>query len=155
MSAEQVGDAAVQFLDGLVASFGLSGTSTLHRDDDEIEVRVEGDELGLLIGPRGSTLLAIQDLTRVVSQRRLGDQETRLRVDIGGYRERRRVALTRFTEQQSEAVIASGQARVLEPMPSADRKVVHDTVASIDGVMSRSEGDDPFRRVVILPESSD
>ncbi len=155
MSAEQVGEEAARFLDGLVEAFGLSGTSSVRREGDEIEVLVEGDELGLLIGPRGSTLLAVQDLTRVVSQRRLGDHETRLRIDIGGYRERRRAALTRFTEQQAEAVLSSGQARALEPMPSADRKVIHDTVAGIDGVSSRSEGEDPFRRVVIVPSTED
>lgn len=155
VSAEQVGEEAARFLDGLVEAFGLSGTSSVRREGDEIEVLVEGDELGLLIGPRGSTLLAVQDLTRVVSQRRLGDHETRLRIDIGGYRERRRAALTRFTEQQAEAVLSSGQARALEPMPSADRKVIHDTVAGIDGVSSRSEGEDPFRRVVIVPSTED
>ena len=155
VSAEQVGEEAIRFLGGLLDAFGLQGTSTLTRDGDELEVRVDGDELGLLIGPRGATLLAVQDLTRVVSQRRLGDHETRLRIDIGGYRERRREALSRFTEQQAEAALSTGLARALEPMPSADRKVIHDTVAGIDGVTSRSEGDDPFRRVVIVPSVGD
>jgi len=153
VSAEQVGAEAVRFLDGLVSAFGLEGTGALERDGDEMEVKVTGPELGLLIGPRGATLLAIQDLTRVVSQRRLGDHETRLRIDIGGYRERRREALAKFTVQQADAAKASGQARLLEPMPSADRKVIHDTIATIDGVSSRSEGEDPFRRVVIVPDS--
>ncbi len=151
VGAEQVGEEAVRFLDGLMSAFGLEATTTLTRDGDELEVQVVGDDLAMLIGPRGSTLLAIQDLTRVVSQRRLGDHETRLRIDIAGYRERRRAALSRFTMEQAESVKASGMARALEPMPSADRKVIHDTVATIEGVASRSEGDDPFRRVVIVP----
>ncbi len=154
VSAEAVGNEAVRFLDELVGAFGLEGSSELLRDGDELEVKVTGPELGLLIGPRGQTLLAIQELTRVVSQRRLGDHETRLRIDIGGYRERRREALSRFTIQQADAVKSSGLARRLEPMPSADRKVIHDTVATIDGVASKSEGDDPFRRVVIVPAGS-
>jgi spoIIIJ-associated protein len=155
VGAEQVGEEAVRFLDGLMASFGLEATSTLVRDGDELEVQVTGDDLAMRIGPRGATLLAIQDLTRVVSQRRLGDHETRLRIDIAGYREKRRAALSRFTIEQAESVKTSGLARVLEPMPSADRKVIHDTVATIDGVVSRSEGDDPFRRVVIVPVATD
>ena len=133
VSAEQVGEEAVRFLDELVAAFGLEGSSELDRNGDEMEVRVTGPELGLLIGQRGQTLLAIQELTRVVSQRRLGDHETRLRIDIGGYRERRREALSRFTEQQADAVRTSGLARRLEPMPAADRKVIHDTVATLSG----------------------
>ena len=93
----------------------------------------------------------MQDLTRVASQRRLGDHDTRLRVDVGGYRERRRVALGGFAEQMANEVISSGVARVLEPMSSADRKIIHDILSSVVGIATRSEGDDPYRRVVIAP----
>ena len=92
-----------------------------------------------------------QDLARVASQRRLGDHDTRLRVDVGGYRERRRVALGKFALQMADEVKASGVARVLEPMSSADRKIIHDTLATVEGIATRSEGDDPYRRVVIAP----
>lgn len=146
-----VGQAAADFLGGLVEAFGSKGTVTVNRDDDEIEVRVDGTELGLLVGPGGATLLAIQDLVRVASQRRLGDQDTRLRIDIAGYRERRREALGRFAEKVAADVIESGSARMLEPMTSADRKVVHDTLAEIEGVTTRSEGEEPRRRVVVEP----
>jgi len=151
VSADQVGQEAVKFMDGLVAAFGVEGVSELVVVDEDLEVRVTGANLGLLVGPRGTTLQAIQDLARVASQRRLGDQDTRLRIDIGGYRERRREALTAFATKMSDEVIASGTARVLEPMGSADRKVIHDTLSSIEGVETRSEGDDPYRRVVIAP----
>lgn len=146
-----VGQAAADFLGGLVEAFGSKGAVTVNRDDDEIEVRVDGTELGLLVGPGGATLLAIQDLVRVASQRRLGDQDTRLRIDIAGYRERRREALGRFAEKVAADVIESGSARMLEPMTSADRKVVHDTLAEIEGVTTRSEGEEPRRRVVVEP----
>lgn len=146
-----VGQAASEFLSGLVEAFGGKGSVSVSREDDEIEVRVDGADLGLLVGPAGSTLLAIQDLTRVASQRRLGDQDTRLRIDIAGYRERRREALSRFAQKVASEVVESGQARMLEPMTSADRKIVHDTLAEIDGVTTRSEGEDPRRRVVVEP----
>jgi spoIIIJ-associated protein len=148
-----VGAAAADFLNGLVSAFGTTGQVSVNREGEEIEVRVDGTELGLLVGPGGGTLLAIQDLTRVASQRRLGDQDTRLRVDIAGYRERRRAALGRFAEKVAEEVKATGSARRLEPMNSADRKIVHDTLIEFEGVTTRSEGEDPKRRVVVEPAS--
>lgn len=146
-----VGQAATDFLSGLVSAFGTKGDVTVNREADEIEVRVDGTELGLMVGPGGATLLAIQDLTRVASQRRLGDQDTRLRIDIAGYRERRREALSRFAEKVATEVKETGSARMLEPMNSADRKIVHDTLVEFEGVSTRSEGEDPRRRVVVEP----
>lgn len=146
-----VGQAASEFLTGLVEAFGTTGTVSVNREDGEIEVRVEGADLGLLVGPGGATLLAIQDLTRVASQRRLGDQDTRLRIDIAGYRERRREALSRFATKVADEVKETGSARMLEPMSSADRKIVHDTLVEYEGVTTRSEGEDPRRRVVVEP----
>ncbi len=144
-----VGAAAVAFVEGLVDAFGLSGTTELASVDSEFEVSVAGDDLGLLIGPGGRTLAAVQDLARVAAQRRLGDHETRLRVDVAGYRERRRAALERFARTVAAQVAETGTALALEPMPSADRKIIHDVLATIDGVGSHSEGDDPTRRVVV------
>jgi len=148
-----VARAAEQFAAGLLDAFGLHGEATSTTEGHEIDVHIEaqGDGLGLLIGPGGRTLLAIQDLARVAAQRRLGDHQTRLRIDIAGYREKRRVALERFSHHVAELVKTSGVARSLDPMPSADRKVVHDTLATIDGVATRSEGEDPYRRIIVTP----
>ena len=146
-----VGQAASEFLSGLVEAFGTTGAVSVNREDGEIEVRVDGTELGLMVGPGGATLLAIQDLTRVASQRRLGDQDTRLRIDIAGYRERRREALGRFATKVADEVKETGSARMLEPMTSADRKIVHDTLLDYEGVSTRSEGEEPRRRVVVEP----
>lgn len=143
--------AAEQFMRGLTTAFGFDASVDADVEGTDIEVRVHGSSLGLMIGPGGRTLLGIQDLARVAAQRRLGDHETRLRVDVAGYREKRRVALERFADTVAEQVRASGVARSLDPMPSADRKVVHDALAAIDGVTSRSEGEDPYRRVVVTP----
>ena len=151
VDARQVGEEAVRFMTELVSAFGLSGTAELLEDGDDLEVRVHGQELGLLVGPRGTTLQAVQDLARVAAQRRLGDHDTRLRVDVGGYRERRRVALGAFANQMADEVKSSGVARVLEPMSSADRKIIHDTLSGAVGIATRSEGDDPYRRVIIAP----
>ena len=151
VNARQVGDEARKFIDELVAAFAFTGTTELIEDGDDLEVRVHGENLGLLVGPRGTTLQAVQDLARVASQRRLGDHDTRLRVDIGGYRQRRKEALDRFALQMADEVKQAGVARVLEPMSSADRKIVHDALSEVEGISTRSEGDDPYRRVVITP----
>ena len=151
MTAAQVGEEAQRFVEELVARFGLRGEVSLVEDGDDLEVLVAGDDLGLLVGPRGATLQAVQDLTRVASQRRLGDHDTRLRVDVGGYRSRRREALGTFAAKVAGDVIESGKPVALEAMNSADRKVVHDALNSVDGVTTRSEGDDPHRRVIIDP----
>jgi len=149
-------DAAAAFLQGLADALGEAEASTeiVVINDDEAEVRLDGGDLGLFIGPRGQTLIAVQDLTRLVAQRRGADRHGRLRIDIAGYRERRREALARFTEQVADEVRSSGAARALEPMTSMDRKIVHDAANELDGVETISEGEEPFRRVVIRPTVS-
>ena len=140
---------ATTFLEGLVKSAGLNGSVSAKVEGEHIDIDVLGEDLGFLVGTKGATLLALQDLTRVVSQRRLGDHETRLRVDVAGYREKRREALTRFALKVAGDVKSSGQARALEPMNSSDRKIVHDALTEVEGISTRSEGSDPFRRIVV------
>jgi len=154
VSVERQAEHVETFVIGLLEAFGVDGNVHKERVDDEtIEVRVEGEDLGLLIGPKGQTLNAIQDLGRTVVQRHEpGLHLGRVRIDISGYRQRRREALERFTRQVAEDVLASGLAKALEPMNPADRKVVHDTANTIAGVATTSEGVEPHRRVVILPD---
>ena len=150
-------DIITEFLEGLLVAFGVEGTvKRTEVDEETIELSVEGEDLGLLIGPKGQTLTAVHELSRTVLQRRAtGRHVGRVRIDIGGYRQRRQEALARFVRQQAEAVLSEGTSRALEPMNSADRKVVHDTVNEIDGVQTVSEGADPDRRVVIVPEGAE
>ena len=142
-----------EFVTGLVEAFGYDGTVESDAVDEEnVEVRVSGSDLGLMVGPKGNTLTAIQELSRTVVHRRVpGTAEGRVRVDVAGYRQRRREALERFTRSVAEEVRESGVQKALEPMNSADRKVVHDTVNDIDGVTTLSEGEEPRRRVVVVP----
>jgi spoIIIJ-associated protein len=151
VTPDEVGAAAVAFMEGLTAAFGAQGDVAVQIDGIELEVKVTGAELGLLVGPGGRTLNAVQDLARVAAQRRLGDHETRLRIDVAGYRERREAALGAFARDIAEQVRASGTARSLEPMTSADRKVIHDVLTDEDGVASRSVGEDPDRRIIVEP----
>ena len=147
------GAVAEKFLDGLVEVFGRqSQVQRRELDDDTTEIALDGDGLGLLIGQRGQTLSAVQELTRTVVQRKAPGFSGRVVVDVAGYRAARRDALERFTQEVAEQVRATGVARVLEPMPPADRKVVHDTVNTIEGVVTTSEGEEPRRHVVIAPD---
>jgi spoIIIJ-associated protein len=155
---EPTGDASdvgEEFLSGLISAFGVRGSVTRNvlDDGDTLELAVEGDDVGMLIGPRGATLSAIQELTRTVAQRKAGEGQPRIVVDVAGYRKDRREALERFTRDVAAQVVATGVVRVLEPMPPADRKVVHDTVNTIDGASTSSEGEEPRRRVVIQPDA--
>lgn len=141
------------FLEGLAVLFDESATVTMTDDEDALHASVEGNDLGLLIGPKGQTLDALDEITRTVMQREAaGRRYLRLNVDVDGYRSRRKDALVDFTKQLAEDVKESGVRKALEPMRSSDRKVVHDTVSDIDGVMTLSEGNDPRRYVVIAPE---
>ena len=144
-----VRDAATTFLEGLFAAASLPVRVESTINGDDIEIAVQGDDLTTFVGARGMTLTQLQDITRVVSQRRLGDHDTRLRVDVGGYRQRRKDALGRFAIKVANDVVETGTPRILEPMNSADRKIVHDTLSTVEGVVTHSEGDDPFRRVVV------
>ncbi len=147
--------AAVEgFLTDLLVAFGRpDATVTVEVGEDEaLEASVEGSELGLLVGQKGVTLTAVQELVRSMVQRRfVGQPHARVRVDVAGYRARRKEALARFATTIAESVKESGVAKALDPMGSADRKVVHDTVNDIDGVVTVSEGEDAARRVVIRP----
>jgi spoIIIJ-associated protein len=155
-SLAEEAEVAKAFLQGLLEAFQLEGeVGSEELDEDTVEVAVTGSDLGLLIGPKGQTLIAIQELTRTVVQRKLGARSGRLLVDVAEYRKARRAALGRFATDVAGKVRAAGVPTALEPMNPADRKVVHDTVNAIDGVTTTSEGEEPSRRVVILPEGAD
>ena len=146
-------EVAKEFLDGLLAILGVDGATTkvVQLEEDTAELQVTGGDLGLLIGPKGATLLALQDLARTVVQRRTGARTGRLLLDVAGYRQKRKEALERFTHKVVGEVVATRLPVALEPMSSADRKIVHDTVNAVDGVTTTSEGEDPRRRVVVHP----
>jgi len=153
MDPQEQCNAAEEFLAGLVESFGLTATVSANLDDDGfLNVLVEGEGLGLLIGPGLNTLDSVQELTRNAVQRIADGREYgRVVVDVDGVRAKRREALGAFVAQAAEKVLETGEVVVFEVMSSSDRKIVHDAVGDIDGVVSGSEGEDPRRRVVLKP----
>lgn len=147
-SIDEQAAVAKEFLEGLLGAFGLDGTVTHEVQDDVLIVKVDGDQTEALVGNRGAIMQSVLELTRTVIQRKTFGAP-RMRLDIAGYGERRREALRIYAVQLAEKVLADGGEVMLEPMNPADRKVVHDSIADVEGVRSFSEGEDPHRSVVI------
>ena len=144
-------DHASRFTDELVRTMGFSASVRTEIDEDDVTVHIEGEGLGALVGPRGATIQALEEVVRAVVQHHAGGHSAWIHVDVAGYRERRRQALVEFAQQVAAEVVETGEERALEPMGAADRKVVHDVIADMAGVDTTSEGEDPRRRVVIFP----
>jgi spoIIIJ-associated protein len=152
---EEQAEAARDFVAGVVERMALSATvETEILGEDAAEIRVVGDQIGILVGRGGSTVEALQDLTRTVVQRQTRARHGRLVVDVGDYRRLRRAALERFVREVANEVLATGIPQELDEMPPPDRKVVHDTVNLIPGVTTRSVGEEPHRRVVVVREEA-
>ena len=143
-------DDALDFIDGLLEAMDVDGEVTAEIRDRRVYVSVEGQEAAILIGHHGQTLDAIQELLRSAVQR-----QVRARVwvtlDVQGYRERRREALRERAREMAARAVDEGEME-LEPMNAFERKIVHDAVGEIAGVTSFSEGEEPYRRVVIAPD---
>jgi len=148
VSIEEQTPVVESFLKGLVEAFGLEGSVTVTIDEDVIVAEVNGPQTEAMVGPRGSTIEAIHELTKTVLQRQT-QASARVRLDIAGYAERRRQALAIYADQLIDQVLAEGGEVMLEPMSAGDRKTIHDAVANREGVRSYSEGEAPQRFVVI------
>ena len=148
-SMDEVSEQLDTFLSGLTEAFGFEGAVSVDEDDGGLLASVEGRH-GLMVGPKGRTLDAIQELARVTAQRST-PSNIRIKVDVGGYRALRREALINFALDAADEARSDGMERSLEPMNSADRKVVHDALSDVADIETRSAGTDPRRRVVVVP----
>lgn len=137
-----------EFLEGLLEAFGLEGQVATRVEDEAIYADVTGPQTEALVGVKGEIMQAIHELVRTVVQRKT-HAGARIRLDIAGYIERRREALRIYAERLAQRVLEEGVEIMLEPMNPADRKVVHDALAEIEGVRTHSEGEEPNRSVVI------
>lgn len=148
-------DVVRRFLDGLLDHLELDGTVDVELTEaGTLVASISGQGLGLLVGPRGTTLNAVQDLARAALPRTADGAGPRLTVDVGDYLSRRSKALAEFARKLAAEVIQTGDAKHLEAMSASDRKTVHDAINGIDGVTTRSEGEEPGRHVVIVRATS-
>ncbi|WSE28372.1 R3H domain-containing nucleic acid-binding protein [Amycolatopsis rhabdoformis] len=148
----QEGDIAGDYLERLLDLLDYDGDIDLDVEAGRAIISIDGGEdLEKLVGPRGTVLEALQELTRLAVQQETGSR-SRLMLDIAGWRADRREELRELGRSTAESVLSNGERVRLQPMSPFERKVVHDAVATVDGVTSESEGEDPKRRVVIFPE---
>ncbi|WP_369257395.1 Jag family protein [Geodermatophilus amargosae] len=145
------GDVAGDYLERLLDILDVDGDIDLDVEGDRASVAIVGGDLDDLVGSDGAVLEALQELTRLAVAQATGVR-SRLMLDVGGYRARRRADLTSMAGEAARRVAGSGQAERLAPMNPFERKVVHDVIAGVAGVRSESEGEEPHRRVVVLPE---
>jgi spoIIIJ-associated protein len=145
------GDVAGDYLERLLDILDKDGDIDLDVEGDRASVAIVGGRLGDLIGPDGATLEALQELTRLAVAQSTGVR-SRLMLDIGGFRAKRRADLTALGGEAARRVAQSRQPERLSPMNPFERKVVHDVIAGVAGVRSESEGEEPNRRVVVLPD---
>jgi spoIIIJ-associated protein len=148
-SLVQEGDIAADYLERLLDIVDYDGDIDLDVENDRAIVAIVGSDLQPLIGQRGETLDALQELTRLAVQQKTGSR-SRLMLDISGHRQAKRAELARLGAETASRVIDSGESVQLAAMNPFERKVVHDAIAAIDGVRSESEGEEPNRRVVVL-----
>ena len=146
---EQESEIAADYVEGLLDVADLDGDIDMDVEGDRALVSVVGATLSELVGRNGEVLEALQELTRLAVPRQTGVR-TRIMLDVGGYRARRRTELTALGREAAEDVSRTGVARRLDPMTPFERKIVHDAVAAA-GLRSESEGEEPNRRVVVLP----
>ncbi len=147
---EEQAQVARDFAEGLLEAFGLEGDVATRVEDDILFIDINGEQTEALVGRKGAVVQAVHELTRTVIQRKTFGAP-RMRLDIAGYAARRREALKIYAGRLAESVKDDGREAMLEPMNAADRKVVHDAIAEIDGVRSFSEGEEPNRSVVVAP----
>jgi spoIIIJ-associated protein len=145
------GDVAGDYLERLLDILDVDGDIDLDVEGDRASVAIVGGDLKDLVGPDGAVLEALQELTRLAVAQSTGVR-SRLMLDISGFRARRRADLTSLAAETARRVASSGQPERLSAMNPFERKVVHDVIAGVAGVHSESEGEEPNRRVVVLPD---
>lgn len=148
---EKAIEEARQFLEDVLVQMGLDVTLTLSEEKDHVLFSMAGAKIGLLIGRRGQTLDALQYLTNVVANRH-APQYVRIILDAENYRARRKESLERLADRLAKKVIRSRTKVALEPMNPAERKIIHTFLQDYAGVTTKSEGEEPYRKVVIYPK---
>jgi spoIIIJ-associated protein len=139
------------YAERVVRAIGAESHVELSEDAEGITVLFAGGDLGVLIGRRGQTIEAIEQLANAIVYHQLGPEAKRITADAGGYRERQKVALSHAALQAAKRAISSGERQTLEQMSPFERRLVHERLKEYPGVTTTSEGTDPNRYVVVLP----
>lgn len=148
---EEVVLAAVRFVEETAYRMGAQVEVKAEKREDEICISVEGDKNGILIGKHGKTLDALQYLTGLAVHK-IVEGRIRVIVDVEGYRERRKATLENLAIRYANQAVERGSKLVLEPMNPQERRLIHMTLQEDHRIETESEGEEPFRKVVIIPK---
>lgn len=146
------GDLAAEYVGEILEAMGVKAEITVENTDDGALIKLEGDALGVIIGRRGETLDALQYLASLVANRSEGDY-FRITIDSGNFREKREVTLKNLASKIASQAIRTGRSVTLEPMNPYERRIIHATVSEFEGVSSKSVGEDPNRKVVVMSDN--
>lgn len=130
---------------------GVEAEVTVSCEEGTFLVDIGGNELGILIGYHGETLLALQLILRLILHKKLGEW-TQVVVDVGGWRKAREESLRRLAERIAERVKFTGEEQALPPMSAFERRIVHLALSRYSDVTTESEGEDEERKVVVKPK---
>jgi spoIIIJ-associated protein len=136
----------------IVGTLGVDADVAARDEPEAVVITCSGPDVGLLIGRHGQTIDAVQYLLNVIAYRAYGDEKRDVVVDAAGYRARRQATLESLADRIADRVLESGEPEELEPMTAVERKVVHLRLKEVAGVETTSEGTEPNRYVVVLPE---
>ena len=148
---------AINFLHRVAALMDLpEPTVNVTEDGDNMRIEVEGDNVGPMIGHHGDALDALQLLTGLVVNPQGHDSEQYFHVtlDVSNYRQRREETLKLLATKLAQRAVQTGEKQELEPMNSYERRIIHTVLAEIPGISTWSEGDDPYRHVIIASQDS-
>ena len=150
IDAGDLGEMACQFLQEMVDAMNVEASFDVVKKDDDVTINISGDNLGMLIGRRGDTLEAIQFWTNLALSKKMAERK-RVTVDIEGYRKRREETLIRLAYKLADKAKKTGGRVALEPMNPQERRTIHMALQNDFTISTYSEGQEPNRRVVILP----
>jgi len=144
-------DMAKEFVAGLLERMGLEVAIEVRPRGEVLSLDIVGDDMGLLIGRHGETLRALEFLTNLASGRG-GGEVKRVLVDVSGYRKRRERELEEIAKALARRVQRTGESATTHPLDARDRRVIHVALQDDSSVSTHSEGEEPFRRVVVSPK---
>ncbi len=145
---------ALELLERVLSTIGVDGSVRVAESEDEVRATVDGDDLGVLIGRHGQMIDSLQYLANAIAHRRLGEERRRIVIDAAGYRARREATLESLARRSAEQASATGHRVELEPMSAVERRVVHEALKDDPEVATESEGTEPNRFVVVIPQRS-
>ncbi len=141
-------DIAKKYLKEILEKMEIDADVSANETEDGINVEILGETTGAVIGRRGETLDALQYLVSMTVNKNDGEY-TRITLDCCGYRDKRKAILEELAQKISRSVIKTGRTSSLEPMNPYERRIIHSAIADIEGVTSKSSGEEPYRKVVI------